>query len=229
MCLLVDGRANIAAALRGLLKLASKYQMENLRNTFIQKLQMEWPTTLVAWDALNKENSIYFVGEIRDDHYSSIILIIGLANSCDVSSILPTAFYWLFSLFKRYGYRHDKILPLLAHEDIQRLVIGAEAINKFLLNAYSEMGIDGWLCQDSNSPCGACRVEITLWWAGLFGDLAVQGPLELLKFVIGEVKPGSGLSFPIGNQCQKALAERLDLLRRQIFGNLRLYFDLSVT
>ena len=46
--LLVDGRTNIAAALRGSLKLATKYQMENLRNIFIQKLQMEWPTTLAA-------------------------------------------------------------------------------------------------------------------------------------------------------------------------------------
>lgn len=55
--LLVDGRANTTAALLGSLKLATKYQVENLRNIFIQKLQMEWPTTLAKWDALNKQDT----------------------------------------------------------------------------------------------------------------------------------------------------------------------------
>jgi hypothetical protein len=96
--LLVDRRANIAAAPRGSLKLATKYQMENLRNIFIQKLQMKWPTTLAAWDVLDKEHTVYFAGAIHDDYYSGITSIIGLANNCNVPSVLPIAFYWLFSL-----------------------------------------------------------------------------------------------------------------------------------
>jgi hypothetical protein len=39
--LLVNRCPSIVATLWGLLKLATKYQMENLRNTFIQKLQIE--------------------------------------------------------------------------------------------------------------------------------------------------------------------------------------------
>jgi hypothetical protein len=69
------------------------YQMENLRNTFIQKLQMGWPTTLIEWDALGKDCTLYFAGVIGDDHYSGIVSIINLANDCDVSSVRPTAFY----------------------------------------------------------------------------------------------------------------------------------------
>ena len=98
--LLVDGRTNIAAALRGSLKLATKYQMENLRNIFIQKLQMKWPMTLAAWDVFDKERTVHFARAIRNDHYSGIASIINLANDCNVPSVLPIAFYWIFSLKK---------------------------------------------------------------------------------------------------------------------------------
>jgi len=225
--LLVDGRASIAAALRGSLKLATKYQVENLRNVFIQKLQMEWPTTLAEWDALKKEDKMYFAGEFRDDHYSGIISIINLANDCDVPSVLPTAFYWLFSLLRKHGYRHDKVLPLLSHQDIQRLVVGGLAIDKFLLRAYAgDMEIAGWRCQDRKSPCGACHLEVSLWWGELLNDFALQGPLESLKYAIEELKPETGVPFPIGNSCKKALADRLKHIRRKIFGNLRSHFSL---
>ena len=226
--LLVDGHANVAAALRGSLKLATKYQMENLRNTFIHKLQMEWPTTLAAWDALKKRDNLYFAGKIRDDHYSGVISIIGLANDCNVPSVLPTAFYWLSSLIKLHGYDHDRVLPLLAHEDIRRLVVGGQAFNTFLLRAHNEMGIDEWCCQDRESPCGACHLEIYLWWGGLLEEFAHHGPLESLKYAIEEVKPGSAIAFPFGNPCRKVLADRLHSLRMSIFSNLRLYFSLPI-
>jgi hypothetical protein len=226
--LLVDGRANIAAALRGSLKLATKYQMENLRNIFIQKIQMEWPTTLAAWDALDKEHTRFFAGAIRDDHYSGVASIIGLANDCNVPSVLPIAFYWLFSLLKSYHYHHDRVLPLLAHEDIQKLVLGGEAINRVLLMPSSNgMGIGEWRCRDSQSPCESCHLQVSLWWTELLAGFAVQGPLELLKFMIEELNLGSGTPMPFGNTCRKVLAERLTRLRRTIFSNLQLYFSLK--
>lgn len=201
--------------------------MENIRNAFIQELQTEWPTTLMEWDALDKDRTMYFGGQIRDDHYSGIVSIINLANDCNVPSVLPAAFYWLFSLITRYGYCPDRVLPLLAHNDIQRLVVGGRAINQLLLKTSSlEMGIMEWRCQDSESPCESCHLEVALWWVGLLDELR-QCPLESLKFAIEEITPGSGTLFPIGNPCRKVLAERLDLLRKTLFGNLRIYFSLA--
>jgi hypothetical protein len=90
----------------------------------------------------------------------------------------------------------------MAHKDLQRLVVGGQAINQLLLRAFShEMGIDQWRCQDSESPCESCHLEITLWWGDRLDELA-QSPLEGLKYAIEEVTPGSAISFPIGNPCR---------------------------
>jgi hypothetical protein len=150
-----------------------------------------------------------------------------LTNNCDAPSALPTAFYWLFSLLKRHGYRHDRVLPLLAHQDIQRLVVGGLAIDKLLLRAFTDqMGLDEWSCQDRESPCGACHLDISLWWGDLLADFGVHGPLESLKFAIEELKEGDGNSFQFGNPCRNLLVTRLEHLRTTIFGNLQLCFSL---
>lgn len=227
--LLSDGRASVAAAVGGSLKLATKYQVENVRNVFIQKFQMEWPTTLVEWDALNKGDKIYWAGKIWDDHYSDVISIINLANDCNVPSVRPAAFYWLFSLLKRSEYHYDKVLPLLSHQDIQRLLVGGLAIDKFLLNAHVDrMRIAEWHCQDDETPCGACHLDVSLWWGDQLSYLSIQGPLEALKHAIEELKPESepGISFLIGNSCKKELAHRLRNLRIEMFNSLGFYFSL---
>ena len=227
--LLVDGRANTTAALRGSLKLATKYQVENLRNIFIQKLQMEWPTTLAKWDALNKQDTMYLAGNIRDDHYSGIVSIISLANDCDVPSVLPTAFYWLSSLLKVYGYLPNRVLPLLAHQDIQRLVVGGRAIDQYLLRAFvDDMSMADWHCQNRESPCGACHLNISIWWGELLSDLSRQGPLESLRFAIEELNnDGTENPYQIGKPCRKELADRLEHVRKRIFQNLPLWFSLT--
>jgi len=56
----------------GSLKLATKYQRENLRNIFIQKLQIEMATDhLRPWDVLDKEHSV-LCWQFHDDYYSGI-------------------------------------------------------------------------------------------------------------------------------------------------------------
>jgi hypothetical protein len=198
--------------------------MESLRTTFTQKLQAQWPATLEAWDALNKGGQMYHAGVIRDEHYTSAVSTIRLANDCNIPSILPTAFYWLSALLRVYGYRHDTVL---AREDVERLVVGGQALNQVVLGAYSEMNIDTWTCQDTVSPCRECHLMVSLWWGNLLTDLAVQGPLEGLKYVMNEIK-GSTTPILIGKKCRNVLIWRIEGLRRTIFDNLRMYFDLPL-
>jgi hypothetical protein len=86
-------------AIAGVLRLSTKYLVQHLRELCIQRLQLDWPSTLAGWDlrehaATNAEG--YYLGR---EFYAHPVLVIELALDLNLPSLLPASFYDLC----RYG------------------------------------------------------------------------------------------------------------------------------
>ncbi|TDL15803.1 hypothetical protein BD410DRAFT_777713 [Rickenella mellea] len=83
---------------KGILTLATKYEIDNLRSRIIEQIKSDWPSTLSEWDLIESHNKC-----IQDnDHVSDEEIIqlepgaaIELARLFDIPSILPAAFLQL--------------------------------------------------------------------------------------------------------------------------------------
>ncbi|KDQ58242.1 hypothetical protein JAAARDRAFT_57970 [Jaapia argillacea MUCL 33604] len=117
---------NTPFEVQGTLKLANKYQFDELRKIIVRQLEADWPQTLADWDRLEKE--VRFVhyeehgkdsagqvdGLYLDDRFPEPASAIRLAQECDVPNILPAAFYHLSRIdldadWDRYRSEGDKI------------------------------------------------------------------------------------------------------------------------
>ncbi|KDQ49678.1 hypothetical protein JAAARDRAFT_143067 [Jaapia argillacea MUCL 33604] len=86
--------------IRGVLKLATKYQIEHLRSRIVKHIEADWPSTLSDWDVLedhiesmkrrNRTSDPIFDAQLPEPAAA-----IRLARECDIPGILPAAFYHL--------------------------------------------------------------------------------------------------------------------------------------
>lgn len=93
--------------IRGALKLATKYQIDDIRKAIIERLESDWPQTLGQWDALEAHADALTLeyrangpveGLYPDDQLPEPASAIRLARECNIPSILPAAFYHLSRL-----------------------------------------------------------------------------------------------------------------------------------
>ncbi|KIJ53541.1 hypothetical protein M422DRAFT_241776 [Sphaerobolus stellatus SS14] len=84
----------------GPLLLATKYEVDTLRNRIIALLEVDWPTTLEEWDGNEAEMKRMLVtleqagnGDTLSEHWPEPASCIRLANLCNVPSLLPAAYY----------------------------------------------------------------------------------------------------------------------------------------
>jgi hypothetical protein len=87
------------SAIASVLRLSTKYFVDHLRDLCLQRLHLDWPSTLAGWDerehaAINTQGHY-----IPRDLCAHPILIIELAFDLNLPSFLPAAFYDLC----RYG------------------------------------------------------------------------------------------------------------------------------
>ncbi|KIJ42419.1 hypothetical protein M422DRAFT_48258 [Sphaerobolus stellatus SS14] len=86
--------------MENVLLLADKYQVDHLREAVITILENEWPKELSKWD-LNEKHLVSPEKRLSDagvgDYLDEIApcRAIALARRCDITSILPPAFYHL--------------------------------------------------------------------------------------------------------------------------------------
>lgn len=98
-------------SVKPILSLANKYGMDQLRHRIVEHFEGDWPRSLWQWDKLEFEiksmlhtrmTGCYFGSDIEchpiDDHLPEPASAIRLGRECDVSSILPAAFYHLSRL-----------------------------------------------------------------------------------------------------------------------------------
>ncbi|KAJ3985974.1 hypothetical protein F5890DRAFT_1408273 [Lentinula detonsa] len=86
----------------GVLRLATKYLVDHLREKAIAHLNIAWPSTLKGWDAREDLARAYEIetGTSGARLYPSPLAVINLAREVDVLTLLPSAFFDL----SRYTY-----------------------------------------------------------------------------------------------------------------------------
>ncbi|KAJ7588133.1 hypothetical protein C8J56DRAFT_1164754 [Mycena floridula] len=132
----------------GVLRLATKYIIDSLRDKAIAHLSIAWPSTLKGWEAREDIGRTYeMTTETSSGHfYPSPIEVITLAQEVDVPILLPAAFYDL----SRYSFSqifeatvdeplHGNSGPLSVF-DMQRLCIGKEYAQHTITSLIQAMG-----------------------------------------------------------------------------------------
>ncbi|KAG6843965.1 hypothetical protein H0H87_011336 [Tephrocybe sp. NHM501043] len=91
--------ANDFMAIAGVLRLSTKYFVEHLRQRCLNRLDLDWPSTLAGWDRREQAATDSLGRYMPRDSCPHPVLVIQLACDLDIPSILPAAFYDL----ARYG------------------------------------------------------------------------------------------------------------------------------
>lgn len=120
----------------GILRLATKYIIDELREMALAHLSIAWPSTLKAWDAREDLSRSYELETIypAGQRYPHPISVINLAREVDAPSLLVPAFYDLsrYSYSQTFEPQEDDPLfrlqgpPVLSPADLGRLCIGKE-------------------------------------------------------------------------------------------------------
>ncbi|KAJ7490351.1 hypothetical protein B0H11DRAFT_1719442 [Mycena galericulata] len=182
---------------RRTLAMATKYEMESLRDRIISQLAADWPTSLPEWDRLEteirgmekelKSSDEHTVDDLYlDERLPEPVTAIRLARDFGIPKILPSTFYHLSRLSTEddwLSYRQNRAnlgvnrtarWDLLHADDYKLLLKLREAIQEC---------VD--LCPRPNKSCltpDACAN----WWrrTNLSWGFAVNDPLdEMRKFV----------------------------------------------
>lgn len=87
---------------RAMLSMATKYQISHIRDCIVERLESDWPQTILAWDTLEGEierttehSNVHWY---TDDRFPEPASAIRLARDFHIPSILPAAFYQLSRL-----------------------------------------------------------------------------------------------------------------------------------
>ncbi|KAF9077919.1 hypothetical protein BDP27DRAFT_1207497 [Rhodocollybia butyracea] len=131
----------------GVLRLATKYLVDSLREKAIAHLGIAWPSTLKGWDTREDLARAYEMetGTSGARLYPSPLAVINLAREVDAPTLLPSAFFDLSRytfpqifepcvedpLYYPYNYSSSHSSPsphiCLSLADTQRLCVGKEA------------------------------------------------------------------------------------------------------
>ncbi|KAI0342995.1 hypothetical protein BDW22DRAFT_1356551 [Trametopsis cervina] len=133
----------------GILRLATKYTVDSLREEALAHLHVAWPIALKAWDTREEVASMY-EAETAAQHgqrYPSPIDVINLAREINAPSLLPVAFYDLsrYHFSQIFETPEDALRGLsgsasLSLQDMQCLVLGKESSQQFVSSLIQSMG-----------------------------------------------------------------------------------------
>jgi hypothetical protein len=191
--------------LEGILKLATKYQIDPLRARVVAVLQSEWPTSLQNWDSIMQKEKVVrqFPGHI-----------IRIARDFDVPNVLPIAFYelsmqlWPASMALG-AWRH------LTIDDMVLVVRGKDAMSALLANLPHKIG----LCKHDH-----CRKAFFSIWLLFHQQLHEERrPLEAMHVMLKKIR-SKKQSFT--EDCWKLLVKKLEEHRQMVFSELRSIFNL---
>jgi hypothetical protein len=208
---------------RRTLAMATKYEMEPLRDRIISQLQADWPNTLAEWDRLETE----VAGLVREHKHGKSGMVddlyideklpepaaaIRLAMECNVPKIMPSAVYhlsrlsidddWLERRKDRtdLGYARTARWDLLEAADL-KLVLK-------LRELFTEYGFD--LLYNPPKGCPSSTVCSHIWDKTCLRWQRASDPLELLR-KFDETRP-AGLCKLCWNEVRDDIQQcRLDL------------------
>ncbi|TFK29744.1 hypothetical protein FA15DRAFT_677663 [Coprinopsis marcescibilis] len=136
----------------GILRLATKYIIDELREMALAHLSIAWPSTLKAWDLREDLARSYEIDSAMPGAhlYPHPFEIINLAREVEAPSLLAAAFYDLsrYSFAQIFEPQEDDPLyrppkhspPTLSPADVQRLCIGKEHTQQMITSLIQAMG-----------------------------------------------------------------------------------------
>ncbi|KIJ42400.1 hypothetical protein M422DRAFT_48243 [Sphaerobolus stellatus SS14] len=190
---------------KGILILAPKYQVEDLYKHVMDLFEADWPTTFDDWkanaairqttlEASYKDRPDEMEVEAADPCVPDPCVAIALARQCNVTSILPAAFYDLLHIAgKPWVILHQHVsegdsyssrttqLNLLSKEDLIRLFVGKEALKIIFdheVNTLQENVIynasKNYIHAESDHDQNACAEKLRKF-ADVFGNNVIVG------------------------------------------------------
>ncbi|KAI0054914.1 hypothetical protein BV25DRAFT_1833474 [Artomyces pyxidatus] len=173
------GRRNVfPLSYHGILRLAAKFDAQDLRDLLVPLLKADWPSVLDEWEALQDAASEqpWNEGGALDctaAHPRSAVNTILLATECAVPDVLPAAFYELASaadFFPSDPFRAQVLsnAAKLSARQLFAMVAGRASIRGFVATAVIGHEIDAVI-----SPACAtrrrrlltpCREYMAKWW-----------------------------------------------------------------
>ncbi|KAG2011749.1 hypothetical protein CC2G_011832 [Coprinopsis cinerea AmutBmut pab1-1] len=151
-------------AVAGILRLATKYIIDELREMALNHLSIAWPTTLKAWDLREDLARSYEIDATIPSArlYPHPFEVINLAREVEAPSLLPAAFYDLsrYSFSQIFEPHEDDALyrppeqppPPLSPADLQRLCVGKEHTQQMITALIQAMGNGQHIRQSQQHP-----------------------------------------------------------------------------
>ncbi|KAF7294471.1 BTB domain-containing protein [Mycena kentingensis (nom. inval.)] len=134
----------------GILRLATKYIVDSLREKALKHISTAWPSTLKGWDAREDVGRAFEMETSTSSghFYPSPIAVINLAREVDAPSLLSSAFYDLCRYTYSQIYEPVEDEPLhqspdaspLSSLDMRRLSLGKEAAQHSITNLIQHLG-----------------------------------------------------------------------------------------
>jgi hypothetical protein len=224
--------ATTLALLLGLLNLATKYQVDSMRDHIISRLEKDWPMNLKAWDTL-----IYASEEISSDSVMDTdimgfcqtellpdpIPFIPLAAKADHLNLLGILFY---SLCPDSGLCRAR-LSRMEPTDLITLMLGKRnLIRAICQEAKLVPTFFQWL-----SGCKQCEKLIMKVWSDILEDVMYHGdPLTtiratalVLQNTLNEWRVAGGIT-DMCPGCLETLVDHLSNFRHRLFTKLPFFF-----
>jgi len=224
-------------------RLAKKYQVDWIVKKVASQLEKRWPTTLHGWDeiAQEEEDAAFrsFVGHWDEsdtdptldrrrfpEPASSILL----ARECEVSTIVPFAFFNLVvwpsvlpdspdDAYLLTACRNVPRMDLICPEDRLRIFEARELIARW----FGAHRITAW------KPCGsdmACQKRTSDTWFNLAVNIGHTG--DFLRYSrYTEVQLNDSHCRDICPQCKKKLQDQIRKLRWDFVGELSAFLQLD--
>lgn len=217
----------------GQLRLATKYEITNIRRKIIAHLRDEYPLTLEDIDRRENSVSEQAPRSGSDQLYDPIAVIQLADQGCDVPEVLPYAWYRL----ARHSFSDDGDMRCgrLSSDEMRRLLVGRERLrNQLVQFAIASVPAPP---QEISSRCtgpeanaetglGWCRSVSRHYWSTVVLPLAAQtlDPLAALK-KLARV-PEERLGFC--PQCAAWCSHLLNQKRAEMWDAVPRYFDIRL-
>ncbi|KZT71061.1 hypothetical protein DAEQUDRAFT_667007 [Daedalea quercina L-15889] len=203
---LFDLQSKEFAIISALLRMATKYGVEDLRKEIIRVLLLSWPTTLPLWEVREKKvTNIHGIYAPRTGLPHPLV-IINLAREVDTPELLPSAFYDLSRyLPSQLTLNHisgiDGSSIQLSCEDLLRVLRGKEQAARF----FSTFIVDELEGRDPGDACIRKRNPAT--------QRACQVAFEAINFEL--IRDVNGMVCNRNSDPLFAIAESLSIQTRE--------------
>jgi hypothetical protein len=234
-----------------ILRLATKYQAQKIREDVLRGMTPSWPKSLTQWEireaAATNSNGLY---KPRLS-YPHPIMIINLARATNTPELLPSAFYDLCrcapsDIASGYTCPRTSVLHLLSVTDLMNILKGKEHASRYL-STFVVNELEGrqpsaaCIYKDEKDPirrrtCQAAFEAITFEILRDVNGVVCHRSSDPLFAIVDaelmqtreEASSTTGVSLRACEQCRAEFATIVDAVREEFWNKLPFWFGLDV-